>query len=317
MIYTITANPALDRTLWVEKIQPDDSNRIEREERYAGGKGVDVTKVLTTLGVSNKALGFIGGFAGEELEGKLLNEGIISDFIRISGETRTNIIVNDMSTGTQTVFSARGPEINPHALMQLIHKVESLGRPEGVVISGSLPPGVHPEIYRKIIEMAKSRGAKVILDTDGDALRVGIQGCPEVIKPNVHELSRLVGKELKGMDEIVSAAQRVREQGTEIILVSMGARGILLVAEKEQYLASPPKVEVKNTIGAGDSAVAGFVYGLVEGKSLKEALTYAVAAGTATTLRPGTALCQRDDFLKLVPRITLVSNTQGSLREKH
>jgi 6-phosphofructokinase 2 len=316
MIYTITANPALDRTLWVEKIQPDDSNRIEKEERYAGGKGIDVSKVLTTLGVSNKALGFIGGFAGEELEGRLLNEGITSDFIGISGETRTNIIVNDMSTGTQTVFSARGPEINSHALMQLIHKVEDLNRPEGVVISGSLPPGVHPEIYRKIIEMAKSRGAKVILDTDGDALRVGIQGCPDAIKPNVHELSRLVGKELKGIDEIISAAKRVREQGTEIVLVSMGAKGILLVAEKEQYLASPPEVEVKNTIGAGDSAVAGFVYGLVEGKSLKEALTYAVAAGTSTTLRPGTALCQRDDFLKLVPRVTLVNNTQGSLRER-
>ena len=128
MIYTITHNPALDRTLWVEKIQPDDSNRIESEHRYAGGKGIDVTKVLATLGVSNKALGFIGGFAGEELEGRLLNEGITSDFIGISGETRTNIIVNDMSTGTQTVFSARGPEINSHALMQLIHKVENLGR---------------------------------------------------------------------------------------------------------------------------------------------------------------------------------------------
>jgi 6-phosphofructokinase 2 len=134
---------------------------------------------------------------------------------------------------------------------------------------------------------------------------VGIQGCPDVIKPNVHELSRLVGKEMKGMDEIISAAQRVREQGTEIILVSMGAKGILLVAEKEQYLASPPEVEVENTIGAGDSAVAGFVYGLVEGKTLKEALTYAVAAGTATTLRPGTALCQKKDFLKLVPQIHL------------
>jgi 6-phosphofructokinase 2 len=305
LVYTITLNPALDRTLWLEKIQPDESNRIEKEQRYAGGKGIDVSKVLTSLDVSNKALGFVGGFAGEELEGRLLNEGMSCDFIRISRETRTNIIVNDMSTGSQTVFSASGPEIKPYELMQMIHKVEKLEKPDIVIISGSLPPGIHPEIYRKIIEIAKSREAKVILDTDGDALKVGIQGFPDTIKPNVHELSRLVDMKLITMDEIIRAAQSVHKQGVGIVLVSMGAKGILLFSRKERYLASPPKVKVKNTIGAGDSAVAGFVYGLVRGKSLKKALINAVAAGTATTLRPGTALCQKDDFLKLIPEITL------------
>jgi 6-phosphofructokinase 2 len=305
MVYTITLNPALDRTLWVEKIQPDESNRIEKEQRYAGGKGIDVSKVLTILEMINKALGFVGGFAGEELEGRLLNEGISCDFIRISGETRTNIIVNDMSTGMQTIFNASGPEIKPYELMKMIHKVEKLEKPDIVIISGSLPPGVHPEIYRKIIEIAKNKEAKVILDTDGDALKVGIQGLPDIIKPNVHELSRLVDMKLITMNEIIRAAQSVHKQGVGIVLVSMGAKGILLFSRKERYLASPPKVKVKNTIGAGDSAVAGFVYGLVRGKSLKKALINAVAAGTATTLRPGTALCQKDDFLKLIPEITL------------
>jgi 6-phosphofructokinase 2 len=303
MIYTVTLNPALDRTLWVERIQSDDANRIESEERYAGGKGIDVSKVLTTLGAKNRALGLIGGFAGEELEGRLLNEGIECDFATISGETRTNIIVDDMSTGNQIVFSDKGPEVKPYELMQMIHKIERLEHPDIVVISGSLPPGVHPEIYRKIVEMAKIRGARVILDTDGDALKVGIQASPYAIKPNIHELSRLVDTELEEMDEIMKAARGVREKGTEMVLVSMGGKGILLVGEKEQYLASPPEVTVKNTIGAGDSAVAGFVYGLAEGKSLEEALICAVAAGTATTLRPGTALCQKDDFLRLVPEI--------------
>jgi 6-phosphofructokinase 2 len=305
MVYTITLNPALDRTLWVQEIQPDESNRIEREQRYAGGKGIDISKVMKTLGVSNKALGFVGGFAGEELEGRLLNEGIICDFIRISGETRTNIIVNDMSTGMQTVFSASGPEIKPYELMQMIHKVEKLEKPDIVTISGSLPPGVHSEIYRKIIEIAKNKEAKVILDTDGDALKVGIQGLPDIIKPNIHELSRLVDMRLRTVDEIIRAAQSVHKQGVRIVLVSMGAKGILLFSRKERYLASPPKVRVKNTIGAGDSAVAGFVYGLAMGKSLKKALIYAVAAGTATTLRPGTALCQKNDFLNLIPEVTL------------
>ena len=303
MIYTITLNPAMDRTLWIEKIRSDDSNRIKKEERYAGGKGIDVSRVLTSLEVVNKALGFVGGFAGEELEGRLLNEGIACDFVRISGETRTNIIVNETSTGNQTVFNARGPEIKPYEVMQMIHKVEKIEDPKIVAISGSLPPGVNPEIYRKIIEIFKSRGAMVILDTDGDALRVGINGLPNVIKPNLHELSRLVGRKLHKKDEIISAANDLRNQGIGIVLVSMGADGILLVGEKEQYLASPPKVKVENTIGAGDSAVAGFVYGLSEGKTLKEALTYAVAAGTATTLKPGTALCQKEDFLKLLPQV--------------
>ncbi len=305
MIYTITLNPAMDRTLWVEKIRPDDSNRIKKEQRYAGGKGIDVSRVLTALGVVNKALGFVGGFAGEELEGRLLNEGIACDFVRISGETRTNIIVNEASTGNQTVFNARGPEIRPYELMQIIHKVEKVENPEIVVISGSLPPGVNPEIYRKIIEIFRGRGAMVILDTDGDALRVGINGLPNVIKPNIHELGRLVERQLQKKDEIISAANSVLQQGIGTVLVSMGAEGILLITEKEQYLASPPEVKVENTIGAGDSAVAGFIYGLSDGKTLKEALTYAVAAGTATTLKPGTALCRKEDFLKLVPQISI------------
>ncbi len=305
MIYTITLNPALDRTLWVQKTKPDDSNRVEREERYAGGKGIDVSKVLTTFGVSNKALGFVGGFAGEELEGRLLNQGVSCDFVRISAETRTNIIINDASTGNQTVFSARGPQVEPYELMQMIHKVEKLEGPDVVIISGSLPPGVSPEIYRKMTELAKSEGSRVIMDTDGDALRVGIRGFPDVIKPNVHELSRLVGRDLKEIRQVMKAAQDVREQGVEMVLVSMGAQGILLAAEEEQYLATPPAVKVENTIGAGDSAVAGFVYGMVQGKSLKESLVYAVAAGTATTLKPGTALCEKEDFVKLVPEITV------------
>ena len=305
MIYTITLNPALDRTIWVKKMQYDDSNRIEKEERFAGGKGIDASKVLITLGVSNKALGFIGGFTGEELEGRLVNEGIQCDFTRIPGETRTNIVINNIGTGSQTVLSARGPEVRPYDLMQMIHKVENLDKPEIVIVSGSLPPGVHPEIYRKIIEIVKSKGARVLLDTDGDALRVGIEGNPNIIKPNIHELSRLKGIDLKIMDDIVKAARSICEQKIEIVLVSMGPKGILLVSEKEELVASPPEVKVKNTIGAGDSAVAGFTYGIFNGKPLNDALTFAVAAGTATTLRSGTALCQKDDFMKLVPEVEL------------
>jgi 6-phosphofructokinase 2 len=305
MIYTITLNPALDRTIWIDRIRDDVSNRILDECSYAGGKSIDVSKVLKNFGVDNIALGFVGGFAGRELEGRLLNEGIQSDFIRVAGETRTNIILHEKETGRQLAFNARGPEIRPSEIMQLIEQLEKLPCPQLVTIGGSLPPGVSPEIYRKIIMMVGKCRARVVLDVDGQALSAGIKARPNVIKPNIHELSELVGRELSETDEVVAAAGEINRGGVEIVLVSMGARGILLVADKEEYVAVPPEVKVENTIGAGDSAVAGFVYGLINGKDFKESLIYAAAAGTATTMGQGTALCQKEDFLKLVPQVKL------------
>jgi 6-phosphofructokinase 2 len=305
MIYTVTLNSALDRMLWVEKITLDDSNRIEREKRFAAGKGVDVSRVLTTLGVRNTALGFVGGFTGEELEGRLLNKGVTCDFVKISGETRTNIVINDMSTGKQILFSGKGPKIKPFELMRLIHKIENITENDMSIISGSLPPGINPEVTYKIIEMAKKRGAKVLLDADDEILTIGIQAKPDIIKPNIHELSRLVNQKLTTMDDIMAAAKNLNNQGVKIILTSLGARGIVLVSKNEYYHAVPPQVEVKNTIGAGDSAVAGFVYGQINGKNLKESLTYAVAAGTATTMQSGTALCKKDDFKRLISEVKI------------
>jgi 6-phosphofructokinase 2 len=305
MIYTITLNPALDRTLWIQKVRDDVSNRILEEKSFAGGKSVDVSKVLKNLGVDNIALGFVGGFAGRELEGRLLNEGIETDFVRVSGETRTNIIIHETGTGKQLAFNARGPEIKPDELMQFIEQLEKLPCGDVVAIGGSIPLGVSPEIYRKIISLVKKCQAKVVLDVDGEALRQGIKALPNVIKPNIHELSELAGRELNGLDDVVSAARSINQQGVEIVLVSMGAKGILLVSDGQQYLAVPPNVNVESTIGAGDSSVAGFVSGLVRGKDLKQCLIYAVAAGTATTLRQGTALCQKDDFERIVPQVVL------------
>lgn len=305
MIYTITLNPALDRTIWVKATTRDDCNRIEDEQMYAGGKGIDVSKVLTSFGLKNKALGFVGGFAGEELEGMLINEGIVCDFVRIAGRTRTNIIINDMASGHQTLYNARGPEITAYELMQIIHKVEDLEHPDFVIISGSLPRGVNPEIYRKIIEISKSKKARIILDTDGDALRTGLQGCPDIIKPNIHELGRIAGRQLEDLSSIVETAEQIRACGLQIILVSMGCCGMLMICDEGRYLARPPEVEVKNTIGAGDSAVAGFIHGLAASEDLKEALKYSVASGTATILQTGTAVCRQEDFRFLLQKVVV------------
>ena len=305
MIYTITLNPALDRTLWIEKVRDDVSNRILEEKSFAGGKSVDVSKVLKNLGQESIALGFVGGFAGRELEGRLLNEGIQTDFIHVSGETRTNIIIHERETGKQLAFNARGPEIRPSELMEFVERLERLPCSDLVAIGGSLPIGVSPEIYRKIITLVKRCQSTVVLDVDGEALKKGISARPDVIKPNIHELSELVGRQLQELDDIRAAAREINRQGVRIVLISMGPRGILLVSEGHEYLAVPPKVDVQSTIGAGDSSVAGFITGLVEGKSLKECLAYAAAAGTATTLHQGTALARKEDFLRLVPQVKL------------
>ncbi len=307
MVETVTLNPALDRTLWVESIHSDDSNRIIREDRYAGGKGIDVSRVLTTLGIENRALCFVGGFTGDELEGRLLNEGIACDFVPIAGETRTNIIINDQKARKQLIFNAEGPEIQPRELMHMMRKVEDLAEPDIVVISGSLPRKINPEIYRRIIEIARSKGARVVLDTDGEALKVGIRACPDIIKPNIHELERLVDRCLETTEEILRAARTVRDRGVATVLVSMGARGMIRVGSGEVFRAIPPEVECVNTIGAGDSSVAGYVFGLAGGFEPQKALACAVAAGAASVIRPGTALCRKQDFEDLLKRTTVES----------
>jgi len=302
MIYTITLNPALDRTLWINEIREDVSNRIIREESYAGGKGIDVSKVLTALGVENQALGFIAGFAGRQLEAQLIRDGTSCGFIPVSGETRINIVIHEMNTGKQIILNSSGPEVKPFELIEINDVVKRLEDPEFISIGGSLPPGAHPEIYRKIIETGRLRGARVVLDVDREALKIGIQGKPDIIKPNIHELSTLVGRRLEKRDEILDAAHEINRKGVRIVLVSMGPRGILLVSDGKNYQAVPPKVEVVNTIGAGDSSVAGFIYGQVSGMDLKKSLIYATAAGTATTLRVGTALARKEDVEMIVPQ---------------
>ncbi|UEC43519.1 MAG: 1-phosphofructokinase [Methanothrix sp.] len=303
MIYTITLNPALDRTLLIDEMREDVPNRIIREESYAGGKGIDVSKVLTALGAENRALGFIAGFAGRQLEAQLVRDGTGCSFIPVSGETRINVIVHEIATGRQIIFNSLGPEVKPFELIEIVDVVKRVEDPQFVSIGGSLPPGAHPEIYRRIIETARLRGATVVLDVDREALSVGIKGKPDVIKPNIHELSHLVGKKLDKREEILQAARKINRKGVATVLVSMGPRGILLVSDGKAYQAVPPKVEVVNTIGAGDSSVAGFIYGLWRGLELREALIWATAAGTATTLRRGTALATREDAERIVPQV--------------
>lgn len=307
MIYTLTLNPALDRTIHVDNLSCDIANRIVEEFRFPGGKGIGVSKVLTALGTPNVALGFVGGFRGDELEALLIGEGVHCSFIRIAGDTRSNIVVRQHTSDCQMLLNSKGPEVEPSAIMSLLRQLRTLPNPEFLTIGGSLPPNIKPAIYRKCIEIGREIGCRVLLDADGEALTGGIRGRPFAIKPNVHELATLVGRPLKSVPDVLAASEEPLEAGVEVVVTSMGPDGIVLSTRDEAVHAVPPRVEVVNTIGAGDSAVAGFIHALSNGLPYEEAVRWAVAAGTATTLHEGTALGQREDIERLIEEVRVTT----------
>jgi 6-phosphofructokinase 2 len=305
LIYTLTLNPALDRTLTVERLVPDETIRVISEERYAAGKGIDVSRVIKELGGRSIALGFVGGYDGLELEGRLINDGVLSNFIRITGTTRTNIILKERTSSRQYVISAPGPHISAHELSQLYQQIVSLPDVTYLVMSGSIPPGLKASVYGQFVMAAKAKGAMVALDADGEAMREGVRSAPDIIKPNIRELSRLVGRELQTEDDIMGACDPLFNRGISIVMVSRGPKGILTVTHDEAYRCSPPKIKVQNTVGAGDSALAAFILCYSRGGSLAECTKRATAAGTATAMAVGTALAKRDDVERLVNEVQL------------
>jgi 6-phosphofructokinase 2 len=309
LIYTVTLNPALDRTLYVESLVPGQSCRVRREARYAGGKGIDVSRALREVGSDSVALGLVGGFDGKELEGRLLLAGVACRFTHIANETRTNVIIQDESKGAETALLARGPEVQPSELMDFLDMLDKLPDMNFLVISGSLPPGLTPEVYSRMVTIGNERRARVVLDTTGDALRQGIHARPAVIKPNRFELADLAGKELADVKTITEYATTLLDR-VETVLVSMGAEGIVMVTRDRVFHARPPKVAVKSTVGAGDCSVAGFVHGLALGDSNADALRRAVATGTAATLNAGTGLCRCADIDTILPEVAVVELKQ-------
>lgn len=311
MIYTITLNPALDHYLEVEDFLVDDANRVRAECLYAGGKGIDVSRAIRRLGGDSMALGFIGGHNGRVMVELLKAEGVTTYFTPIAQETRRNLIVST-ARGTQTIFNARGPDVSAEEWRCFLVHLRALElRGAYVVLGGSLPRGAPPDAYGQIVRLAQGRGARAVLDADGQPLKAGLRARPFAIKPNVNELRRLTGRTLRSERDIVRAARAVNRKGVEIVIVSRGRAGLLLVSRAERWRAVPPSVKVRSTIGAGDSTVAGFVFKHAGGKTLEECARYATAAGTAATLEPGTELCHLSRVRRLLPRIKIQAIGDG------
>ena len=305
MIYTVTLNPALDRAINVDRLLDDDTIRVISEQNYAAGKGIDVSRVIKELGGQSVALGMIGGYDGLHLEGLLINAGVMTQLTKISHQTRTNIILKEEKSGKQYVISAKGPDVDPVEIGQFYNHILSITDMDYMVLSGSLPPGVSPNIYGQLILAGRNKGAFIFLDADNTALQESINFIPTGIKPNIYELSRLAGRQLETDQEIIDACSELHSKGLKYILVSKGKQGLLFSGDEQIIKASAPPVDVESTVGAGDSTVAGFILAHSMGKTLPECVKLACASGTATAQTPGTELCHIEDVESLLPLVEL------------
>jgi len=307
MIATVTLNPSLDLTLTVDRLVVDDVIRMRNMRKDPGGKGINVSRVVNTLGGATIAYGFIGGHEGGALSVLLAEEGILNSFVAIDGDTRINVIVSDRESGTQTRINAEGPRVKVENLEKLKERLWKMGgaycAARFMVFAGSIPPGLPKTVYRDLIEDTQDRGIKAVLDTDGDALKYGVRAKPFMVKPNTYELERLVGRDLKGAgdQEIIKAAKEVRDMGVEVVTVTRGGGRAVLVTGDRVLLGTPPSVKVINSVGSGDSFIAAFLLALLHGKGFEEAFQWGLAAGAAAAITPGTELLRKEDFYRLVP----------------
>lgn len=295
MIYTVTVNPSLDYAMEVDKLILGRTNRSKNEQISFGGKGINVSAILTALGVDNIALGFVAGFTGEALERAVCQSGIRCDFIRLrEGMTRINVKLKGQ---TETEINASGPSIYPEALEVFLSKLDRLGEGDTLVLAGSLPPSLPRDLYRQILARLSSRGIRFVVDATGEMLLSTLPYRPFLIKPNRHELEEIVGSPLSDDCAIAHAARTLQAKGAQNVLVSLGGDGAILLDEfgmiHRAYAVGGPAV---NTVGAGDSMVAGFLVG--SAVDYDYALRLGTAAGGATA--QSMELATKEEILALL-----------------
>lgn len=306
MIFTVTLNPAIDKTVVIPCFSPGKVNRIESLRVDAGGKGINVSKCLSALGTESLAATLLGGYSGERLRQMLSEQGIEILHISIDGETRTNTKIIDPVSRSNTDVNEPGPLVDAHILSKLKESISGRIKSGDIVImSGSLPSGADASTYRDWCEYFQSRGASVIIDSDGDAMKEAIKACPCFIKPNREELSRLVGKSLSGLNEFVQAGYSLLEKGIGELMISLGSEGALFMNKESSYYAQAPSVEVKSTVGAGDAMVAAVAYGMEKGLTTKEKIRLAVAMGSASVMCEGTQAPVPETAYKLAQQIEI------------
>lgn len=281
MIYTVTFNPAIDYIMRLDSFRSGETNRSREEDILFGGKGINVSVVLNRLGSESTVLGFIGGFTGDALSQNLKNIGIRADFVGLkSGCTRINV---KLKSDSETEINGQGPDIPDEAVSELFDKLKRLENGDTIVLAGSIPKSLPDDIYEKILEELDGRDIRTVVDATGELLLNTLQYKPFLVKPNHIELGELFGKANLTENEIVECAFSLKKKGARNVLVSMAEKGAILIDETGAvHRASAPKGTVVNSVGAGDSMVAGFLSALENRKGYKEALKLGIAAGSAT-----------------------------------
>ena len=300
MIYTVTFNPAIDYVVELVSFNIGEINRTTREYMNLGGKGVNVSRVLTNLEVPNVALGFVAGFTGDALRTGLERMGVKTDFISLEeGNTRINVNIKGVE---ETDINARGPEIPNSAIDELFKKLDNLQSGDTLVLAGSIPTSLPNDMYERIMERLYGKGIRFVVDATRDLLVKSLKYEPFLIKPNNHELGEIFGLELTTDNEIIYYARELKKQGAKNVLISMAGDGAILFDENDvAHKIGTPKGKVKNSVGAGDSMVAGFCAGYLEKGDYKYALRMGTAAGSASAFSE--SLATKQEVIDLLNKI--------------
>lgn len=301
MIYTCTLNPSLDYFVTMDTFIRGQLNRISSSQKTPGGKGINVSRVLNRLGVKSRAIGFLGGFTGEYIRNFLSKEAIDTDFVDIDGDTRINVKINSEE---ETEINGLSPVISDNQLKILLTKIENLNENDILVLSGSIPQSLSENSYQKICEQTNHYHVKTVVDTTGRALIETLRYKPFLIKPNQQELEEIFDKKLSNLKEIIECSRTLIKKGAENVIVSMGENGAVFVNNDFVYTADVPKGIVKNSVGSGDSLIAGFLAKYVESGNLLASFKNGVASGSATAFSYD--LCQLEDIEQLISEVKII-----------
>lgn len=301
MIYTCTLNPSIDYVVKVNNFKEGHLNRTESANVYPGGKGINVSRVLKRLGTENTALGFAGGFTGQFIKEFLSSEGITHDFIEVSDLTRINV---KLKSNEETEINGQGPVITEEQKSKLLQKIDSLNVDDVLVLAGSIPSALEENFYEKIAAKCRSNGVKVVIDTSGNSLRSTFSSRPFLIKPNHHELGELFETQISTVEEAVHYGRKLIEEGVQNIIVSMAEKGAVFMNDNQAYFANVPIGNVKNSVGSGDSVVAGFIAGFMQHQDYQKAFQKGVASGSATAFSED--LCTKEYAEQLINEINVI-----------
>lgn len=301
MIYTVTLNPSIDYIVFLDQYRPGELNRSTSTAKFAGGKGINVSRVLKTLQVPSIALGFIGGFPGGFIKNQLENAGIETDFTEVNEDTRINI---KLKNEQETEINAAGPSISEAQFQSLLQRIQQTTPEDIVVLAGSVPSSLPQTTYEKIAKVVQQTGAQLVVDAEKGLMKGILKYRPLFVKPNQHELEEMFEVKMKSDKEIVYYASRLLEQGAQAVLVSLGGEGAIYVDAQNAFKITAPKGEVINTVGAGDSTVAGMLAGNASELPIEHRLKLAIASGSATAFNDDLAELQAIQSLQSQVSVT-------------